>query len=234
MLLKDSVAIVTGANRGLGRAYAQALLTAGAKVYAGARDPATVDLRGVIPIRLDVTNAEQVANVAQTCRDVNIVINNAGIAMPSTAVGEDAIEKAEAHLQTNFIGMMRVTNAFAPVLALNGGGALVNMLSVLSWFSMPTTAAYSASKSAAWALTNSVRHDLRAQGTLVIAVHSGFIDTDMTKHLPVQKASPDDIANKVLLAIEAGQEEVLTDEWSTRTKDTLSHKPGPYLSTMKL
>jgi NAD(P)-dependent dehydrogenase (short-subunit alcohol dehydrogenase family) len=228
MKIHNAVALVTGANRGLGRAYAQALLQAGAKVYAAARDPSTIDLPGAQPVRLDITQPGQAAALAADLKDVTLVINNAGIALPGPYLsGQGAADAARAQLETNFFGTLAVSQAFAPVLKANGGGALVNMLSVLSWITLPAIAGYSASKAAAWALTNGLRHELRAQGTLVVGVHAAYIDTDMARHVTGPKTTPAEVARQVLLAIEQGQEEVLADELSRQVKAGLA--AGAYL-----
>jgi NAD(P)-dependent dehydrogenase (short-subunit alcohol dehydrogenase family) len=150
MKVEGSVALVTGANRGLGAAIAQALLDSGAKLYVGARDTTSITNPAVIPVQLDVTSADDIDNAAATCRDVSIVVNNAGINRASSSLAPDAIDAARAEMETNFFGPLRVARAFAPTLRDNGGGALVNVLSVLSFISMPQVATYSASKAAAW------------------------------------------------------------------------------------
>lgn len=228
--LNESVALVTGANRGLGQAYAQALLDAGArKVYAAARDPASITLQGVTPIQLDITNEAQVRAAARDCADVNLLINNAGAAQRSAFLGEDSIASVRALMDTNFFGTLAMSRAFAPVLKAHGGGALVNMLSVLSWVNMASIDGYCASKSAAWSLTNGLRAELREQGTLVVGVHAAFIDTDMARHVPGPKASPQDVARQVLDAIATGQEEVLADAITRQVKAGLSAQAGVYL-----
>src|SRR5947207_14420868 len=189
MKIEGATALVTGANRGLGAAVAQALLDSGATVYGGARDPGSITNDRLVPVRLDVTNDDDVAHAARTCTDVSIVVNNAGILRQSASLAEGGIEAARAEMETNYFGSMRVARAFAPILRDNGGGALVNVLSVLSFISMPQGATYSASKSAAWSLTNALRIELRRQGTLVVAVHAGFIDTDMAAGVSAEKIS---------------------------------------------
>jgi NAD(P)-dependent dehydrogenase (short-subunit alcohol dehydrogenase family) len=199
MNIKGSVALVTGANRGLGRALVQALLAAGAKkVYAGARDPATVNIPGAHPLRLDVTSPADVAAAAKACQDVNLVINNAGIIHNAPIITGDATDNVRAEMDTNFFGTLRMSNAFAPILKKNHGGALVNILSALSWISLPGTGLYSASKAAAWALTNALRTELREQGTLVVGLHVGYMDTDMAAHAQGPKTAPADVADQVL------------------------------------
>lgn len=230
MKIKGSVALVTGANRGLGLAFAEALLAAGAsKVYAGARDPSTITLPGVIPVRLDITNADDVAAAARQCADVTLLINNAGIAQGGGFLSPQGVEVARAQLDTNFFGTLAMARAFAPVLGANGGGVLVNMLSVLSWVSMSSTSAYSASKAATWSLTNGLRNELRAQGTRVVGVHAAFIDTDMARHVQAPKTRPQEVVQQALQAIEDGREEVLADGLTRQVKAGLSAEAGVYL-----
>ena len=230
MKIQNSVALVTGANRGLGLAFTQALLAGGArKVYAAARDPASVKQPGVQPVRLDVTNAEQVAAVAAELGDVTLVINNAGVIRGSGFLGEKGVESARAELETNFFGPVNVSRAFAPILARNGGGAIVNVLSALSWVAFPASSTYSASKAAAWSFSNGLRNELRGQGTQVLALHVGYMDTDMVREVAAPKSKPEDVARQVLEALEAGKSEILADEVSRRIKQNLSAEPGVYL-----
>jgi NAD(P)-dependent dehydrogenase (short-subunit alcohol dehydrogenase family) len=221
MKIHNSTAFVTGANRGLGLAYATSLLAAGArKVYAGARDPSAVPmLEGLVPVKLDVTRAEDIAAAVAQCSDVDLVINNAGVVGGSLLTDAGGLRRA---METNLYGMLSVSQAFAPVLKNNGGGALVNMLSALSWISFPGTGAYSVTKAAAWALTNGLRVELREQGTQVVSVHAGYIDTDMVKGVDAPKSSPQAIAAVVLAGIEAGEQEVLSDETSRNVKSGLA------------
>jgi NAD(P)-dependent dehydrogenase (short-subunit alcohol dehydrogenase family) len=221
MKIEGAKALVTGANRGLGTAIAQALLDAGATVYGGAREPASITNDRLIPVRLDVTNDDDIANAARTCTDVSIVVNNAGILRQSASLADGGIEAARAEMETNYFGSMRVARGFAPILRDNGGGALVNVLSVLSFISMPQGATYSASKSAAWSLTNALRIELRGQGTLVVAVHAGFIDTDMAAGVSGEKVSPESVANQIVTAVASDAEEVLADATSEMVKAAL-------------
>ena len=223
MKIQGAAALVTGANRGLGAAIAQALLDSGAKVYGAARDTATITNPNVVPVQLDVTNADDVANAARACGDVSIVVNNAGILRSSASLASGAIDAARAELETNFFGPMRIAQAFTPILHDNGGGALVNMLSVLSFVSAPQGATYCASKAAAWSLTNALRIELRRQGTLVVAVHAGYIDTDMAVGVDAEKVSPQSVASQIVAALEAGAEEVLADPISEMVKGALSN-----------
>ena len=217
MKIDGSVALVTGANRGLGRAYARELVKRGAaKVYGAARDPAAVTEPGVTPMALDVTDAERVAQVAAQCADATLLVNNAGVMKASTFMDAPNLDAARLEMETNYFGTLSMCRAFAPVLAANGGGAIVNMLSITSFYTNPFNASYGASKAAAWSLTNGVRLELHHQGTLVVAVHAGFIDTDMAALVNAPKDSPESVAQQVFDAVEAGQVEVLADE-RTRT-----------------
>jgi short-subunit dehydrogenase len=158
------------------------------------------------------------------------VINNAGILRGSGFVGDDGMVAARAEFETNFFGPLAVARAFAPILGRNGGGAIVNVLSVLSWVSLPTSSTYSASKSAAWSLSNGLRQELRGQATQVLSLHVGFMDTDMTSNVTAPKTNPEDVVAQTFAALEAGKAEVLADETSRRIKQNLSAEPGVYLA----
>jgi NAD(P)-dependent dehydrogenase (short-subunit alcohol dehydrogenase family) len=230
MNIRNAVFLVTGANRGLGKSLVQQLLAAGAKkVYAAARDPASITLPGVEAVKLDVTNADDVARAAAQLKDVSVVINNAGITRGSPLLAAGSAAAARAEMETNFFGPLALSQAFAPVLKANGGGAIVNVLSVLSWVNLPSAATYSTSKSAAWSLTNGLRGELRAQGTQVVGVHVGYMDTDMTKGLDTAKATPDDVAQQIVDALASGAEEVLADDLSRNVRQGLAAPRGVYL-----
>lgn len=230
MNIQNSIALVTGANRGIGLVFVHELIARGAKkIYAAARDINSIEVPGVIPVQLDVTNEEDIAAVAARCKDVTLFINNAGVARFSGFLAADSVAIARAALETNYFGPMRMSAAFAPILAANGGGAILNVLSVASWLSVPPLSAYAASKSAAWALTNGLRNELRAQGTQVTALHMGFVDTDMTKGMEVNKANPQDIVRQALDGVDAGADEVLADAITQQVKQGLSAQPGVYL-----
>lgn len=230
MKIQGSTALVTGANRGLGAAIVTALLRAGAKkVYAAARERFDITDPRVEYVRLDVTSAADVAAAAFLCDDVDLLINNAGISRFKSFLSEDSIAAARSELETNFIAPLALTQAFAPVLASNGGGAVVNVLSVVSWVNVSAFATYSASKAAAWSLTNGLRNELRSQGTHVLGVHVGFMDTDMARNIPSAKTSPDDVAQRVVDALENSSEEVLVDEISQQVRHGLSAEPPVYL-----
>ncbi|GAA3043325.1 SDR family oxidoreductase [Streptomyces glomeratus] len=228
MDIEGSVALVTGANRGIGRAFARALIEHGAgKVYAGVRDPASVADRDVTPLRLDVTKPEDVLQAAAVADDVTIVINNAGIGGARTKLWEGSFDGAREAMEVNYFGTWAVSRAFAPVLARNGGGALVNMLSVASWVGHPLFPGYAASKAAQWSLTDALRQALREQGTLVVGVHAGFVDTDLSAWTDAPKISAADVAEQTMQALAHGRSEVLADEETRQVKAALSQPPNP-------
>lgn len=223
MEIAGSVALVTGANRGLGAAFCRVLRAQGvAKVYGGARDPGTITVEGVIPVRLDITSPADIAAAVALCGDTNLLVNNAGILTGATVLADDGIEQGRREFETNVFGTLEMSRAFAPVLSSNGGGAIVNVLSVLSWFSVPGGAMYCASKAAALSLTNSLRLDLQGQGTQVVALHVGYMDTDMAAGVDAPKASPDDVAAQTLAGIESGAFEVLADDTSRFVRSLIS------------
>ena len=230
MNIQNAVVLVTGANRGIGLAFTRQLLARGArKVYAAARDPATVTLPGVQALRLDVTKPEEIAAAAQQANDVTLVINNAGIAQPGGFLADDSDAVARRIFETNFFGMLNVSKTFAPVLKANGGGALLNVLSVASWVNGGELAAYSASKSAAWSLTNALRHELAAQKTQVLGLHMAYVDTDLTRGFEVQKSSAKEIVQRALDGLEAGADEVLADALTQQVRQGLAAPRPVYL-----
>jgi NAD(P)-dependent dehydrogenase (short-subunit alcohol dehydrogenase family) len=230
MNIKDSVVLITGANRGLGLSLAKALLQAGArKVYAGARNPASVTQEGVQPLKLDVTSAADIAAAVQACADVSIVINNAGVDLSSPVMAPGTDKALRSELETNLFGPLALSQAFAPVLARNGGGAIVNILSALSWVNKTEHATYSITKAAAWSLTNGLRNELAAQNTQVVGVHVGYMDTGMTEGIDAPKADPDEVAKTIVAAVEAGKDEVLADGTAQYVKAELSAERGIYL-----
>jgi NAD(P)-dependent dehydrogenase (short-subunit alcohol dehydrogenase family) len=223
MRIEDSVVLVTGAARGLGRAFVTELAARGARtIYAAARDPARVEGPG-IPVELDITRPDQVAAAAHRCADVNLLVNNAGVMTSSPFLAAPSMDGARLEIETNYLGTLAMCRAFAPVLAANGGGAIVNMLSVTSFFTNPDNGSYGASKAAEWSLTNGVRIELARQGTLVVGVHAGFIDTEMVAELArgLPKDDPADVARQVFDAVEAGRVEVLADRRTERIKSLL-------------
>lgn len=223
MDVTGSVALVTGANRGLGAAFARGLLAAGAKtVYGAARGPFEPEHPGIVPVRLDITDPEQVAAAAASLTDITLLVNNAGVFHAADALTPDAETALRQDFETNTVGPFSLARAFAPVLAANGGGAVVNVLSIASWITFPGFAAYAASKAAAWSLTNSLRLALNEQGTLVVAVHSGYLDTDMAATVTAPKTAPDAVVTQVIDALAAGAGEVLVDDATRQVKRSLA------------
>jgi NAD(P)-dependent dehydrogenase (short-subunit alcohol dehydrogenase family) len=223
MQIKGSVVLVTGANRGIGAEFVRQLTERGAaKVYAAARNPDSITADGVEAIALDVTDHAQVA--AAAARDVQLVINNAGASSGLSLVGSE-VDDIRNELETNFFGPLTMARAFAPALATNGGGAILNVLSALSWISAPGATVYAASKAAAWSLTDGIRIELAAQGTQVVAMHMGMVDTDMTAGMDLVKISPATAVTAALDGIEAGLGEVLVDDTATYVKSTLGLSP---------
>lgn len=226
MNINGSVALVTGANRGLGRAFAQRLLERGAaRVYAAARRPETIGLPGVTPVRLDVTDPAQIAAAAELATDVTLLVNNAGTQSYQRLVDGD-LDAIRAELETILFGPLQLTRAFAPHLARNGDGAILNVLSAMSWFGYDGGNGYFLAKAAGWAATNGLRLELAEQKTQVTGVHIGVIDTDMSASWPGAKLDPIDVVNIALDGVEAGAAEVLADDWSRRVKAYLQLDPA--------
>ena len=230
MKIENAVVLVTGANRGIGLAFARELLARGArKIYAAARDPATITLSRVLALRLDVNEPDEVDAATALASDVTLVINNAGIAQPGGFLAADSEAVARRIFETNFFAMLRMSKAFAPILKANGGGALLNVLSVASWINSGELAAYSASKAAAWSLTNALRNELAAQKTQVMALHMAYVDTDLTRGFDVPKSSPVDIVKHALDGLESGLDEVLADERTVQIKRGMTSARPSYL-----
>ncbi|WP_340391788.1 SDR family oxidoreductase [Paenibacillus sp. FSL E2-0190] len=211
MIISEQVAFVTGANRGFGRHLTLELLSRGAKVYGGARNPETINIPGVIPVKLDITNTQEVEAAVILAKDVTLLINNAGSATGASLL-DDEVEKIHLEFDTHFFGTLSMVRAFAPIIEKNGGGSILNVLSALSWFSSGTVGAYSAAKAAEWALTNDLRLNLYPHNIRVSGLHVGFMDTDMTTSLEVPKASPADIAKIAINGIESGSFEIIADD----------------------
>ncbi|MBE9209713.1 SDR family oxidoreductase [Nostoc sp. LEGE 06077] len=218
MNTNGSVALVTGANRGIGQAFVEALVQAGAtRIYATARnvdslkDVMAIAPDRIVPLALDVTNPEQVAVIAQTAPDVNLLINNAGVSGTGGFFATASLETARWEMETNYFGSLNIIRAFAPILKQNGGGTIVNLLSIASMVNVPVFASYSASKAALYSLTQGVRAELAQQGTLVVGVFPGPVDTAMAENVPLDKVPPIQIAHATLQAVEQGIEDVQPD-----------------------
>ena len=215
-------ALVTGANRGLGRQLAAELVGRGAKVYAAARRPETVDLPGVVPIQLDITDVESVRRAAAVADDVTLLVNNAGISTRATLL-DGPIEDIRAEMDTHYFGTLNVSREFVPVIERNGGGAVLNVLSVLAWVHPPTSGAYAAAKAASWAMTDALRTELAPKGIHVAALHVGYMDTDMVSYIPAeQKVDPAEVAAQAITGVLNGDNEILADELSRKVKAGLS------------
>ncbi|MCV7378113.1 short-chain dehydrogenase [Mycobacterium alsense] len=218
--IKRSTVVVTGGQRGLGKALVDEFLRRGAaKVYATARAPKPSEDPRVVSVELDVTKPDSVAALAVTAPDANIVINNAGMIGAPKLLDSD-IEEVRAVFETNYFGALRVAKAFAPILADNGGGALVDVASILSW--VAGFGGYGDSKAALWSATNSLRIELEKQGTLVTGAHLSYTETDMTSGFDVPKNDPREVARQIVDGIERGDVEVLADEDTRYTKAALS------------
>ena len=222
--VNGSVVLVTGSNRGIGKAFVQALLDRGAaKVYATARTPLSYDDPRVVPLALDVTDPDSVQRVADAARDVTILVNNAGVSGAGRLV-DAKIEAMQAVLDTNLWGPLRLVQAFAPILEANGGGAIVNVHSALSW--LAGAGDYGVSKAALWQASNTLRVELRDQGTLVQGLHLGYTDTDMTADVTAPKGDPADVVAASLDGLESGATEVLADQTSVWAKSLLAGDPA--------
>jgi NAD(P)-dependent dehydrogenase (short-subunit alcohol dehydrogenase family) len=216
--IEGAVALVTGANRGIGRALTEALLTRGAKkVYAAARKPeklAALPDERLVPLRLDVTDADQIRAAAEEVSDVELVFNNAGVLLGSGIMDREVLDKARREMEVNYFGPLQLLHRLAPTLARNGGGAVVNIGSAAGLTNVPFFPTYSASKAALHSLTQAARILLGPQGTSVFGVYAGPVDSDMTRDLPLPKTSPRDVAFAILDGVEAGHEDIFPDPFA--------------------
>lgn len=234
--IAGSVALVTGANRGIGRAITEALLEAGAKkVYAAARKTGDLDqLKHQYGSRLellslDVTNSDQVAAAASRATDVTLLVNNAGVVsapLGASIADADHFEAGRQEMEVNYFGVLRLVQAFAPVLARNGGGAIANVSSVVGLSNFPFFASYSASKAAARSLTQAARVQLAEQGTAVFGIYPGPVDTDMAADLPLDKATPASVAAEILKGLEAGTLEIYPDAFAAQFGQQFEASPA--------
>lgn len=230
MDITGQIALVTGANRGIGRQFVLELLERGAsKVYTTARRPETLDLEDprVVPLRLDLLDRASIQAAAEAAQDVTLLVDNAGISTGAQLVTGDLAEIGR-EMDTHFWGTLEVIRAFAPVLRANGGGAIINILSALSWFASPGTGSYAATKAAEWNMTNGVRLELAGQGTLVQGVFLGAADTDITAGYDGPKIDPREVPRRSLDGLADEQIEVVVDDWSAMVKASLSEEPAPF------
>lgn len=221
MDIATSTALVTGANRGLGRALAADLLGRGATVYATARNPEAVDLPGVKALRLDVTDPESIATAAEAAGDVNLLINNAGSGTGADLLHGDP-EAIRLEMDTHYFGTLAASRIFAPVIEANGGGTILNILSVLSWITAPQIGAYSAAKAAEWSLTNALRVQLAEHKITVAGLHVGYIDTDLVRNVTAPKHDAADVARAAIDGVAAGAYEIVFDELSRNVQAGLA------------
>jgi NAD(P)-dependent dehydrogenase (short-subunit alcohol dehydrogenase family) len=216
--IKGAVALVTGANRGIGRALTEALISRGAKkVYATARDPKALEAFGdprIVSLQLDVTDPGQIAALPKLVPDIELVFNNAGVALATGIVDPTVIAEARREMEVNYFGPLQLLQQLAPSLIKNGGGAIVNVGSAAGLTNVPFFPTYSASKAALHSLTQAARILLGAQGISVFGVYAGPVDTDMARNLTFAKASPRDVAFAILDALEAGQEDIFPDPFA--------------------
>ncbi|MEE9140049.1 MAG: SDR family oxidoreductase [Alphaproteobacteria bacterium] len=232
MDITGSTALVTGANRGIGRAFVEELQQAGAaRIYATARDVSTLaelasgDPQRVVPVPLDITDEGQIRDAAAMAGDVNLLVNNAGVAKFAGLIRAENLDAARTEMETNYFGALAMIRAFAPILGANGGGAIVNVLSIASRVNFPMLGSYSASKAAAHSMTQGVRAELSDRGTLVVGVYPGPVETDMVAGLTMPKAPPAEIVRAALEAVITGLEEVYPDPMATELRDGLASDP---------
>ncbi|MDS3862312.1 SDR family oxidoreductase [Thermosynechococcaceae cyanobacterium BACA0444] len=232
MNIKGSVALVTGANGGIGSIFVQQLLESEAgKVYACARDVSklnslvSLEPHRVIPVELNIVNPESVAAAARQCSDVTILINNAGTSLNQGLIAAVNLDAARQEMELNYFGLLSMCRAFAPGLKQQGGGAIVNILSLLGKINLPFSGSYSASKAAAFSLTQGIRAELMAQGTLVIGVMPGTVNTELAKDWPDPKVEPTEVVKDTLQAVIDGQEDVYPGEQAQQISNQLLTDP---------
>ncbi len=221
MKISDTTALVTGGNRGLGRHLASELVTRGATVYVGARHPDSVELPGVRAVALDITDEASVQRAAATLGDVTLLVNNAGTFTGASLLSGE-LDDIRLEFETHFFGTLSVVRAMTPHLIANGGGTILNILSVLSWITFPHTGAYGAAKSAEWSMTNALRSELAPHNVRVAGLHVGYMDTDMTRDITAPKSDPRDIARIAVDAISNDEYEIVADDLSAQVRQGLA------------
>ncbi|WP_296168825.1 SDR family oxidoreductase [uncultured Brevundimonas sp.] len=232
MEIQGCVAIVTGANRGIGEAFVRVLIQEGAaKVYAGARDPASARHLEeaypgkVVAVALDVSRLEQIQAAAAACPDVSVVVNNAGAFTNRLLIGADDMSGAREEMEVNYFGPVAMARAFAPALKANGGGAILNVLSVGGMVAAPNMGGYSPSKFAMRAAGTCIRAELAEQGTTVTSLIVGSVDTRMAAHVKGSKEAPEDIARAAMRGITRGTDEIDTDRFAIESRAALARDP---------
>ncbi|MGY3534736.1 SDR family oxidoreductase [Bradyrhizobium sp. USDA 4452] len=232
MDIKNATIFITGANRGLGLAFAREARRRGAaKVYAGMRKTDGFNEPGVIPVKIDVTDPASIAAAAALATDTTILVNNAGIAaLVDGPLSADVAAQSARMFDTNYYGVVRVTQAFEPILSTRQNAAIINVLSDIVWLPRPILTPYAASKAAAWSYTNQLRFHLRERGVQVLGLHVGFVDTDLTNGIDVPKASPEDVVRQTYDALVAGKSEVMADKGTAALKSTLAAEEPGYIT----
>ncbi|MBF2026276.1 MAG: SDR family oxidoreductase [Oscillatoriales cyanobacterium C42_A2020_001] len=232
MQIQGAIALVTGANGGIGQYYIQGLQASGAtRIYAGARNPdslkdiAATDPDRIIPIPLDITDEASVKAAVEAYSDVNLLINNAGVGFNQRFIADINFDKARSEVEVNYLGTLRMCLAFAPVLKANGGGAIVNMLTILAKVNFPLNASYCASKAAALLATQGIRAELASQKTLVVGVMPGTVDTGMSKEFPPPKVAPEEVVRAALQAVIDEVEDVYPGEQAQEMQTQLLQDP---------
>jgi len=232
MDVKDATVFITGANRGLGLALAREARRRGAKkVYAGMRKTSGFEERGIVPVSIDVTDAVSISAAAELATDTTLLINNAGIAaLIEGPLSADVAAQSVRMFETNYYGVVRVTQAFEQTLLAKPQAAIINVLSDIVWLPRPYLTPYAASKTAAWSFTNQLRFHLLERGVQVLGLHVGFMDTDLTTGIDVPKASPEDVARQTYDALTAGKSEVMADRGTAMLKGTLAAEVPGYIT----
>lgn len=232
MDIKNATVFITGANRGLGLAFAREARRRGAaKVYAGMRKTDGFNEPGIIPVKIDVTDPTSISAAAKLAADTTVLINNAGIAaLIDGPLSADVVAQSARMFDTNYYGVVRVTQAFEPILSTKPNAAIVNVLSDIVWLPRPILTPYAASKAAAWSYTNQLRVHLRERGVQVLGLHVGFVDTDLTNGIDVPKASPEDVVRQTYDALYAGKSEVMADKGTAVLKSTLAAEEPGYIT----
>lgn len=232
MDIKNATVFITGANRGLGLAFAcEARRRGAAKVYAGMRKTDGFNEPGIIPVKIDVTDPASIAAAAELAADTTLLVNNAGIAaLIDGPLSADVAAQSARMFDTNYYGVVRVTQAFEPILSKKPNTGIINVLSDIVWLPRPILTPYAASKAAAWSYTNQLRFHLRERGVQVLGLHVGFVDTDLTNGLDVPKASPEDVVRQTYDALTAGKSEVMADKGTVVLKSTLAADEPGYIT----
>ena len=232
MKITGAIALVTGANRGIGKEFVKVLQNGGAaKIYACTRHKdklsqiVAADPERIIPVELDITDEQQVSEVASQCSDVTLLINNAGVGYDAGLISAPDLSEAQKEMEVNYFGTLKMCRAFAPVLRNNGGGAIANVVSSLALVNLPARGGYSASKAAVHSMTQGVRAELASQGTLVVAVFPGAVDTDFSKDYDMQKISPTEVAEAGIQAVIDDVEDVYPGEEAQNAQTQLREDP---------